>query len=316
MTPTPGRRLVRLAGPLHDRLLVYVLVAAAVGLLVPGLAGRLVPGVPLMLAAQVFGVALTLTGGQLLSVARRPAPVLVALLVQWTLVPLAGLGLSRLTSDPDLRLGILIVAIAPAEITSALVAILAAGSGAVAVSCVGASLAIGTLLTPLWASALLGPTAHVDRGALIVELALAVALPLAAGTALRTTVPRLHTLRPRALDLSALGVILVVFVSVGSARALVLSPAVLPAILLCAGLLAVSYALGLGAAWPWRRRPGLWRALLFPVGMREFGIAAAVAVSVRPSAVAVPGIYGAMLMITAPGLARQFRRSARPGTAG
>ena len=294
-------------------LILYVIPAALIGLLVPEFATRLAPGVPYMLAAQVFGVALTLTGGQFVSVARRPAPVLVALAVQWTLVPLAGLGLSHLTSQPDLRLGILIVAIAPAEITSALVVILAAGSGAFAVSCVAGSLALGTVLTPLWASALLGGTVHVDRGALLVELALAVALPLAAGSALRTTVPRLAGLRHRALDLSALGVILVVFVSVGSARALVLSPSFLPGVLLCAALLAAAYGLGLGVAWPWRRRPQLWRALVFPVAMREFGIAAAVALVVSPSAVGLTGIYGAMLMITGPALARRLR--ARPSSA-
>jgi bile acid:Na+ symporter, BASS family len=300
-------RVAGFAGPIHDRLIVYAAVAVAAGLLLPNVAARLAGGVPYMLGGQVLGVALTLTLGRFAAVARRPLPVLLALAAQWTVLPLAGVGLFNVISDPTLRNGALIVAVAPAEITSALVALLAAGSGAVAITCMAGSLALGTVLTPLWVSAVLGPAAHVDRVALIAELALSVAVPLVVGVGLRTWWPRLHGLRSRALDLSAVCVVLVVFVSVGSARTFVLSASLLPCIGVCAVLLVIGYGLGLALAWPWRHHAHLWRALVFPVGMREFGIAAAVALAVSPGAVGVAGVYGAMLMTTAPALARRLR---------
>jgi len=299
--------IARVAGPIHDRLIVYAAAAVAAGVLLPSVAARLAGGVPYMLGGQVLGVALTLPLGRFAAVARRPLPVLLALAAQWTVLPLAGVGLFNVVSDPTLRNGVFIVAVAPAEITSALVALLAAGSGAVAITCMAGSLALGTVLTPLWVSAVLGPAVHVDRLALIAELALSVALPLVVGVGLRTWWPGLHGLRSRALDLSAVCVVLVVFVSVGSARAFVLSASLLPCIGLCAVLLVIGYGLGLALAWPWRHHAHLWRALIFPVGMREFGIAAAVALAVSPGAVGVAGVYGAMLMTTAPALARRLR---------
>ena len=299
--------LMRLAGPVHDKLIVYVIVAVATGLLLPTAAGRLAVGVPYLLAGQVLGVALTLTVGQFGAVARRPLPVLLALAAQWTVMPLAGIVLFQLTADPALRSGALVVAVAPAEITSGLLAVLAAGSGAVALTCMAGSLVLGTLLTPLWVSAILGPAAHVHRLALIAELVLAVALPLVVGVGLRTSIPAVSRMRARALDLSAVCVVLLVFVTVGSARALVLSASLMTCLALCAALVVVGYALGMLVAWPWRHHPEVGRALVFPVGMREFGIAAAVALAISPGAIGVAGIYGAILMITAPALARCLR---------
>lgn len=302
------RRLGLLHAPIHDRLIVYVVAAAAIGLVVPDTASRLAVGVPYMLAGQVLGVALTLSVGQFAVVARRPWPILLALAAQWTVMPLAGVLLFQLTTDPNLRSGVLIVAVAPAEITSALIAILAAGSGAIAIACMAGSLALSTVLTPVWVSTVLGSTAHVDRLALIVELLLIVALPLLAGVALRTSLPTLDRLRTRVLDLSAVCVVLVVFVSIGSARSLLLSASLFRCLALCVALLVVGYSLGLAVAWPWRHHAQVWRALVFPVGMREFGIAAAVALAVKPGAVGVAGIYGGLLMITAPVVARRLRQ--------
>ena len=307
MLMTIRGRIASFAGPIHDRLIVYAAVAVAAGLLLPSVAARLSGGVPYMLGGQVLGVAMTLTLGQFAVVARRPLPVVLALAVQWTVLPLAGVGLFNVISDPTLRNGALIVAVAPAEIGSALVALLAAGSGAVAITCMVGSLALGTVLTPLWVGAVLGPGAHIDRPTLIAELTLSVAVPLVVGVSLRTWWPGLHRLHSRALDLSAVCVVLIVFVSVGSARAFVLSASLLPCIGLCAVLLLTGYGVGMALAWPWRHHAHLWRALLFPVGMREFGIAAAVALAVSPSAVGVAGVYGAMLMTTAPALARRLR---------
>ncbi len=154
---------------------------------------------------------------------------------------------------------------------------------------------------------MLGSTARVDRVALIVELVLSVALPLVVGVAARTCVPALDRLGARALDLSAVCVVLVVFVTMGSARPWVLSASLFPALALCSGLLVLAYTLGFAVAWPWRHEPHVWRALVFPIGMREFGIAAAVALVVSPDAVGVAGIYGTLLMITAPVLAQRMR---------
>jgi BASS family bile acid:Na+ symporter len=234
--------------------------------------------------------------------------------VQWSVVPLMGIGLGRAFGAGVVGDGAVICGAVPAEITSALVAVLAAGSGELAISTMAASLALGTVLTPLWIGAGLGTSAHVDRAALIAELALAVALPLAVSVVVRSRVPAIARQAPRCLDLAALSVVLVVFVAAGSARDIVASLSLLGALGVCAALQAVGYGAGLGLARSLRLRRPEARALVFPIGMREFGIATAVALSVAPASAAVAGIYGIMVMVTGPALAMWLRvgRRGRP----
>ncbi|HEY6378744.1 MAG TPA: bile acid:sodium symporter [Candidatus Dormibacteraeota bacterium] len=298
-------------GPLHDRLLWYVLLAAALGLAWPAGAARLEGAVPLMLAGQVAGVTLTLTARQLLRSVRRPRPVLVALAVQWLVIAPAGIAFGRLLGGGTVGTGVVICAVVPAEITSSLVAVLAGGSGEVGILVMAGSLALGTVLTPLLVTLGVGGSAHVDAAALTLELALCVALPLVVGVALRTRINGLAAQGARCLDLAAISVVLVVFVAAGTARDLIGSLALLGAAGACLVLQAMSYGIGLGVGRLLRLPRAVGRAVLFPMGMREFGIATAVALSVAPGSTAVAGVYGILVMVTGPALAMRLRHSAR-----
>jgi predicted Na+-dependent transporter len=144
----------------------------------------------------------------------------------------------------------------------------------------------------------------VDRPGLLTELLLSVTLPLVVCVALRTRFPGLTRASGRALDLSALCVVLIVYVAAGQAHDIVLSRTIVPAVLLSLGLQCMSYAIGSAVVLALRLRGGAARAILFPIGMREFGIATAVALSVAPRAAGMAGVYGVMLMISGPALAR------------
>lgn len=299
--------LVAVLAPMHDRLPLYVIAAGVLGVVFNGVAARIDGAVPVLLAGQVAGVALTLTAPQLLRVARAPRCVVAAMAVQWSVVPLAGIGIARLSSDPTVHDGILITAAAPAEITSALVALLAGGGAAVALSSMAASLTLGTVLTPAWIGAGLGASARVDRAGLIAELALSVALPLVVCVALRTRVPRLAAQGARALDLAAICVVLVVFVSAGRVRPLLGSATLAVTVGLCLLLLAAHLTAGWLCGEALHLGLADRHAILFPVGMREFGVAAAVAFAVAPASAAVAGVYGVLLMVAGPVLARLLR---------
>lgn len=307
-TAAARARLVgALLGPLHDRLPLYVLAAAVLGVVFDRAAERIDGLVPVFLAGQVTGVALTLPAAQLLRVVRSPRSVVAAMAVQWTVVPLLGIGISHSTSDATVGNGVVIAAVAPAEITSALMALLAGGGPAVALSSVAASLALGTVLTPVWLGVGLGSAAHVDRTGLISQLAVSVALPLVVCVALRTRFHGLARHGARSLDLAALAVVLVVFVSAGRIRPLLGSAALGVAVGLCLLLLAAQ----LGAGWlcgvGLRLSPAERSAILFPIGMREFGVAAAVAFATAPASAAIAGVYGVVLMIVSPVVARLLR---------
>lgn len=312
-----GARLgpvIRALAPFHDRLVLYVTLAGAAGLALPGAARSMDGLVPVFLAGQVVGVASTVDAGRLVAVGRRPQAALAALAVQWTLLPLSGLLLGALLAPGAVRDGAVICAVVPAEITSALVAVLAGASGELALAAMVGSLALGCVLTPFWVRTALGGGVPVDEGGLIAELALSVALPLVVGVGARAAVPSVGRLRARSLDLSAVSVVAVVFVAAGSARSLLGSLGLPATIGLCLLLQAIGYAGGAAVGGALRLPRPERRALLFPLGMREFGIATAVALAVSPDAAAVGGVYGILVMLTGPGLAGWLRRRGHAGS--
>lgn len=289
-----------------------VIVVGVLGIALPGAARALRPEVPLMLAGQVLGVAMTIPLSELAPVLRRPGVLVAALAVQWTTQPLLGLGLYHLAGGSPVGQGAFITASAPAEITSALVAVLAAGDAATSATLMTLSVALGCVLTPLWL--LLLHHGHVGPATLVPELVLSVALPLAAGVALRSRLPALGAHPRRCLDLAGVSLLLVLFVGAGYARRLVetvqLGQAVLLALVIVAGGAAAAWAFASAVPHP-ASGPAPGRVgLAFPIGMREFGIATAVALIVAPPAAGFGGLYGVIMMTLAAATASVLRRRA------
>src|SRR5262249_13689793 len=73
--------------------------------------------------------------------------------------------------------------------------------------------------------------------------------------------------------------------------------------------LALPFGLGAGVGALLRLPPGRRSAVVFTTGMREFGVATAVALISVPAAVAIPAVYGILLMLLSSGLARRLSRS-------
>jgi len=299
-------RLARLPA-LHEGLVLLVALAAGLGLALPHAARALRPGVPEMLAAQVAGVGLTISAQQLAPLVRRGGALVVALGIQWTLLPLVGLGLYHLVSGA-VGEGAFVTGAAPAEITSALVAVLAGGTAATSAALMTASVGLGCVLTPLWLLLLHGP--GVGPGGLVTELLLSVALPLGVSVVLRTRLPALAAHPRRCLDLAGCGLLLVVFVGAGEARGIFLSGRLGLAVA-CAGVLTLAGAAAGLLAGSIARTTAERLALAYPVGMREFGIATAVAIAVVPRAAGFGGLYGVVMMLAATASAGLLRRAGR-----
>ena len=96
-----------------------------------------------------------------------------------------------------------------------------------------------------------------------------------------------------------MSLLLVVFVGAGAARPLLVSARVGEALALASGLVVWGALLGTGVFAPHRRDRSAGLALAFPLGMREFGIATAVALSVAPLAAGFGGLYGILMMFVA-----------------
>jgi ACR3 family arsenite efflux pump ArsB len=293
---------------LGRRLVPLVLAVAALGVAFPAPGRHLTNarGIPVTLGVLVATTGISITTGQVRQ-ARTAASRLVLVLISTSLaLPPLAWAASHLAGPGPLRDGILAAGVAPAE--AAAVAIAGLGGGEAALT---AALLIGsTLITVLAAGpilAALGAAATVSPAALLTQLALIIALPLAAGITARATL----RLSPPVLSASAAAGMLALLALLWQVSSqITLRAAYIPVTLGLLAFLAASAALGwlltIGQTPPRRL------ALALPVAMRDFAVAAGIATAAFGPAAAAPlGIYGVLVLLTG-ALTAQRTRPARP----
>lgn len=263
-------------------------------------------GIDVLLAVLVFATALTIDPGALRRITRGWRRSALALACGVTVLPALAWAASWLAPAGPLRDGVLAVGVAPCEIAS--VATTAMAGGAPALSAV---LLVGsTLGTVGLAGTILGvETGHLagGSGGIVAHLALVVALPLAAGLALRATVPGSGRVAPAA---NATAV-----VTVAALVALVAAEVPLTAHYLTVVAALAVFGAGsalLGSLLATRAPSEVGRALLLTTSMRDFAIAAALAAAAfGPAASAPLGAYGILVLVWGTAAAGAFRKRDR-----
>ena len=308
--PGPGCGLAAVAG-LAERFLplfVIAVAAAAVALPAPGRAASARDGIDAALAVLVFATGLTLRLADLAAVRTAWRRVALALAVSTVVLPVLAWAASQLIGDPVLRSGMQTVGVAPAEVATVALCVIAGGEAAVCAVILAAS----TLVTVLAAGpvlALAGAAGSVPAAGLLGTLLVVVALPLAVGVGLRAA------WAPGARADAA--------VRTGTVLALlVLLWQVASQIRLDAGYLRVIAALAvflagsavLGGVLSVRLPAGRGVAVLLPVAMRDFAVAAGIAATAFGPAAAAPlGVYGVFVLVTGVMITQVARRRGQPG---
>ncbi len=307
----PHDRLTRLAGALDRFLLPLVLIVAVIGISWPGPGRRAdaAGAILITLAVLVFSTGASMTFremGVVRTAARRLA---VVLPVSTVVLPVLAWLASHLVNGAALRGGILSAGVAPAEVASVGLTGLAGGEAALAAGLLVASTVVTVLLAgPILSIA--GAHPAVSQAGLLATLALVVALPLVAGSALRSADPFRGREQP-------------VIRVLGTASLLVLLWEVASQLKLSIGdtriLLALLGYLAGGAALGWLLSLGLPRgrriAIVLPTAMRDFAVAAGIATSAFGAAAAAPlGIYGLLVLVFGTvAVATQSRGACGPG---
>jgi predicted Na+-dependent transporter len=276
-------------------LVVLVLVVAAIGVAgpAPGRAVAAGNGIDAALAVLVFATGLSLRLAHLAAVRLAWRRIAVVLVVSTAVLPALAWATSLLIGDEVLRSGMRTVGVAPAEVATVALCVIAGGEAAVCATLLAAS----TIITVVAAGPilmLLGTPVVVSSAGLLGNLAVVIALPLAAGVAVRTIWspgPRLDAVI-RLVTVLALLVLLWQVASqikVDSAYATV----VIALVVYIAGSAA------LGGVLAWRAPGGRAVAVLLPVAMRDFAVAAGIATAAFGSAAAAPlGAYGVLVLLT------------------
>jgi predicted Na+-dependent transporter len=280
--------------------LAAVLIAAVIGLAVQRplawLAAR--QGINALLIILVFATAVTIDPQALRRLASAWRRVLAAVLTGITVLPALSWAVAHLVPAGPLRDGVLVTGLAPCEIASVATTALAGGEAAVAVGVlIGSTLATVILAAPILT--LEAGHAGFSPAGVIGNLAVVVALPLAAGIALRSwpgpVARALATGRAEtAASRTALAAVAALVALVAAEVHLSASyAAVAGALALFLGASAVlGWALGARSARP------TGSALLLTTSMRDFAIAAALAAAAfGPQAAAPLGLYGIAVLI-------------------
>ncbi|SFE20697.1 bile acid:Na+ symporter, BASS family [Lentibacillus persicus] len=128
---------------------VWVILFAALSLIFPGGFAWIAPHVSLLLGIIMFGMGLTLTLDDFKGVLKAPVSVLVAVALQYTVMPLIAFGLAVIFQLPaEIAAGVILVGCCPGGTASNVMTFLAKGNTALSVSVTAVSTVLAPILTP------------------------------------------------------------------------------------------------------------------------------------------------------------------------
>jgi len=306
----PGPALATAAGTAERFLLAGVLAVtvASVGAPAPGRAFSRHNGIDLTLALLVLATGLSLRLSDLAAVRAAGRRIALVLAVSAVALPALAWAASQLIADPVLRSGMQAAGVAPAEVATVALCVMAGGEAAVCAALLAGSTVL-TVLTAGPALSLLGARANVPAASLLGQLALIVALPLAAGIALRAVRPP-GPAADAVIRLIAVAALLVLLWQVASQIRLDAAYATVIAALACylAGSAVLGRLLGIGAPAPRAT------AVALPVALRDFAVAAGIAAAAFGPAAAAPlGAYGVLVLLAGSVVPALARRRAHHG---
>jgi BASS family bile acid:Na+ symporter len=273
-------------------LLVLVIAAAGVAAPAPGRALAAGNGIDAALAVLVFATGLSLRLADLAAVRLLWRRIAVVLLVSTAALPVLAWAASQLIGDPVLRSGMQTVGVAPAEVATVALCVIAGGDAAVCATLLAAS----TIITVVAAGpilSLLGASVIVSSAGLLGNLALVIALPLAAGVAVRTAWSPGAALDAAVRLVTVLALLLLLWQVASQIRLDSAYTRVIIALVIYVAASAV-----LGGILALRAPPAQATAILLPVTMRDFAVAAGIATAAFGPAAAAPlGAYGVLVLL-------------------
>ena len=277
-----------------------VLLTAAAGLLYPGPAVALYAAVPLLIALMMAAIGTTLELSAILSEWKRWPWIILILFGQTLVLPLAGLLIGLPLLGPSERLGLVLAAAAPAEASAAVLILLSGGSEPLGLALLIASPLVSAAILPQTLRLAGLPPVTVAPAGIFLWLLTVIVGPLLLGIFLRARLWRGREPRDAAAALAG-GALLCLVYAVAGLRPAVGEPLQWLGIgFACLALNLIGYAAGwfgmglLGA----RREDRL--AVLFTTGMREFGLAMALALQFfGPEPAVTAALYGLTTLLSA-----------------
>jgi BASS family bile acid:Na+ symporter len=268
---------------------VLVLLAGVAGLLAPTQLAPLAGHIPLFLGIIMFGMGLTLRGGDFALVAKRPWAVLIGVVAQFVIMPSLAWAVGGIYGLTGMAmLGMILVGAAPGGTASNVIVYLGKGDTALSVTMTAISTLLAPFLTPALILLLADERLDVGFMDMFSSILQVVLVPVLAGILVRAVAGKfVEKLLPYLPLVSVGGIVLVVLGVVAANAQTVLSTGLLLALAVMTHNL-LGLLLGYGAAKLARLDRPARRAVSIEVGMQNSGLAASLAATHFSPAAALP----------------------------
>lgn len=312
----------RLGGFIGSHMAFVSPACVVLGVLFPDQLSVLKPAVTALFAFMTFQSSLSNTFGNLARVVRRPLPMLVSLALATVAMPCVACALATALfgTSPNLVCGIVLEYSVPVAVVSAMWANMLGGDPALSLATILVSTVAAPVTIPLTLHLLLGQVVEVDAARMMGEMAVSIALPALAGTALNdaTRGRAARELSPVVAPAAKIALVLVILCNSTGVAPYVraLTPQLVGVAAFICAFAACGYALGLAAARALRRPHEQEVSMTYLVGMRNISAGAVIAGEYFPGEVMFPVVIGTLFQqVLAAGFGTALRRLGRAGGA-
>ena len=269
---------------------VLVIIGGVIGYFAPNTAASFAPQVTPLLGIVMFGMGLTLKPVDFSLVARRPLPVLIGVVAQFVIMPMAALAVVAIMDLPEaVAAGVILVGCAPGGTSSNVVSYLARGDVALSVTMTSISTLLAPVFTPLLTLWLAGEYMPVSASSMAWSIVKVVLIPVVAGILIGMLAPRVVARINSALPwISVAAISAIVCIVVGGAHDTIASAGALvfAAVIIHNGC---GYGLGYLAGLITKQPVAARRTMAVEVGMQNSGLATSLASTYMNPLAALPG---------------------------
>ncbi|WP_280564225.1 bile acid:sodium symporter family protein [Chromohalobacter sp. 48-RD10] len=269
---------------------VWAILLAVIAALVPEFFTGLAGYIKTLLVIIMFAMGLTLTKDDFVRVVKSPKPIAVGVVLQFLVMPLAALLVSKLLGlSTELTIGMVLVGATAGGTSSNVMTWLAGGHVALSVSMTMVSTLISVIATPLITLLLLGQSIDVPVLGMLMSIAQLVVAPIVLGVVIHHLLgSHIQRVEPAlaTLAMAAIVLIIAIVVALNAGRLSTLGPIVALAVI---AHNAIGLAAGYGIARALRFDTPTSRTIAFEVGLQNSGLAVTLANQFFSAGAALPG---------------------------
>ncbi len=268
---------------------IWALASAVLGFIFPEFFASLAFLIVPILGIIMFGMGMTLKTSDFLEIVKRPKPVIIGLLAQFTLMPLIAYLLTVVFQlDPLIAVGVILVGCCPGGTSSNVITFLAKGDVALSVAITSISTLLAPFLTPLLLQLFAGQLIDINLLSMMITITKIVILPILLGIIVHKFLGNKIEAAVTVLPLiSVLGISIIIAAVVAVSKATILDSGVIVFIVVALHNM-IGYSLGYLIARFLGFTEMQRRAIMIEVGMQNSGLGAALAATYFNPIAALP----------------------------